>query len=62
MPRQSWEIGCVYKTPFRKFSHNLGLYICSLYCNFSSDIEINSYNIMLASYSVYHGVACFQGY
>ena len=23
MARQSWKIGCVYKTPFRKFGHIL---------------------------------------
>ena len=26
MTRQSWKIGCVYKTPFRKFSHKLYKY------------------------------------
>ena len=25
MTRQSWKIGCVYKTPFRKFSHICGI-------------------------------------
>ena len=24
MPRQSWKIGCVYKTPFHKFGHIYG--------------------------------------
>ena len=30
MPLQSREIGCVYKTPFRKFSHIYSMYTCTV--------------------------------
>ena len=43
MTRQSWQIGCVYKTPFHKFSH-----ICrALYDNAQIQLQLQEYCLPL---------------